>query len=271
MNRRDLCKNFVFSKAVIECYAKWLRMKGLSKSTIESYTTSVRLYFDAGYGWSFSEACMWKEEEMQRVKPASVNIRVHALNSFAEFTGSKWKLKPVRIQAQQFVEHQLTMSQYEKLLKCLLDDGNIRWWASIKVLACTGVRISEFLQIKREDLKIGYVDVCGKGDKYRRIWFSSSLRQEVLSIYKEDGYFLPYNTGVIRKKLHSFAKKYGLKKEPMHPHEFRAFYARNIYEKCKDLKFLQDLLGHADIKTTVRYLRKTSKGISRRISKIVTW
>lgn len=138
-------------------------------------------------------------------------------------------------------------------------------------MACTGVRISEALQIRREDLKVGYVDVCGKGSKYRRIWFPSSLRQSVLSTFKEDGLLLPYSDGVIRKRLHVFAKRYGIPAGPMHPHEFRAFYARNVYERCKDLKFLQDLLGHADIKTTVRYLRKTSKGISRRVSRIVTW
>ncbi len=183
----------------------------------------------------------------------------------------RFRLKPVKIQPQQYVENQLTMSQYIRLLECLFNDENLRWWASIKVLAGTGVRISEFLQIKREDLETGYVDVCGKGNKYRRVWFASSLRKEVLSLYKEPGILLPFSDGVIRKRLHSFAKKYRLKKEVLHPHEFRAFFARNVYEKTKDLRFLQNLLGHADVKTTMRYLRKTSKGISRRISKVVTW
>lgn len=252
-------------------YESWLKRQGKSNSTIDSDSTSLRLYFEAGYHWTFEDACTWKEKEILRVKPATVNIRIHAINSYAQFTRVRWRLKPIKLQNQQFVENQLTVSQYEKLLQCLLDDGNLRWWVAIKILACTGVRISEFLQIKREDLKVGYVDVCGKGTKYKRVWFGSKLRQEVLSIYKEDGHILPYDTGVIRKRLHAFARKYRLQKEPLHPHEFRAFFARSVYEKCKDLKFLQDLLGHADIKTTVRYLRKTSKGISRRISKIVSW
>lgn len=252
-------------------FARWLERQGKSKSTISSYSNSLFLYFSRGYKWTFEDACLWKEQEMQRCKPATVNLRIHAINTYAQYSRTRWRLKPVKVQTQHFVEHQLTMSQYEKLLSCLLDDGELRWWAALKVLAGTGVRISEFLQIKREDLKIGYVDVCGKGIKYRRVWFSSKLRQEVLSTYKENGPLLPYSDGVIRKKLHAFAKKYRLPKEPLHPHEFRAFFARNVYEKCKDLKFLQDLLGHADIKTTIRYLRKTSKGISRRISKIVTW
>ena len=252
-------------------FTEWLRRHGRAKSTAEAYCNAMKCYFGQGYGWSYDEACRWKEEEMSRVKPATVNIRVHAINAFADYSRTRWRLKPVKVQAPQFIEHPLTLAVYERLLRCLLEDGNYRWWAAIKILACTGVRISEFLQIKREDLKTGYADVCGKGTKYRRVWFASKLRQEVLSIYKEDGLILPYNTGVIRKRLHAFAKKYKLPKEPLHPHAFRGLYARQVYEKCKDIRFLQDLLGHADVKTTMRYLRKSSRGMSRRISRIVTW
>ena len=252
-------------------FGAWLKRKGRSESTIASYVNALDLYFRSGYRWTFQDACLWKERAMHDSKPATVNLRVHAINACADFSRVRWRLKPVKVQVQHFVDHQLTTSQYQKLLKGLVDDGEYRWWAAIKVMACTGVRISEFLQIRREDLKIGYVDVCGKGTKYRRVWFPSSLRQSVLSTFKEDGLLLPYSDGVIRKRLHVFAKRYGIPAGPMHPHEFRAFYARNVYERCKDLKFLQDLLGHADIKTTVRYLRKTSKGISRRVSRIVTW
>ena len=235
-------------------YAAWLRRQGRSKSTISSYSNSLRLYFEAGYRWTFEDACLWKESEMQRVKPATVNIRIHALNTYAQFTRVRWRLKPVKVQNQQYVEHQLSMSQYEKLLSCLLADGELRWWAAIKVLACTGVRISEFLQIKREDLKTGYVDVCGKGTKYRRIWFSSSLRQEVLSTYKEEGLLLPYSDGVIRKRLHAFAKKYKLPKEPLHPHEFRAFYARGKFLPSKR-RFCH---GHARLRKIYRRCRQAA-------------
>lgn len=254
----------------IQGFERYLKKRGRSKSTIISYTSVIRNYLKQ-YRLNFDDACRWKEESMQRLKPASVNLGIHALNSFAEYNKAKFRLKPVKIQMQQYVENQMTMSQYQKLCSCLLEDDNLRWWAAIRVLAGTGVRISEFLQIKTEDLKRGYVDVCGKGTKYRRIWFPAQLRQEILSKYREPGYILPYSDGVIRKRLHSFAKKYRIPKEVLHPHEFRAFYARNVYEKCKDIKFLQDLLGHASVQTTMRYLRKTSKGIGRRISKIVTW
>ena len=254
-----------------EKFRTWMKRRGLSNSTVSSYVNTLELFERDGFRFTFEDACRYKELQMQQNKPGTVNIRIHALNKYAEYSKARWRLKPVRIQNQQYVEHQLSLTQYNKLLSCLYDDGNLRWWVAIKVLASTGVRISEFLQIRLDDLRRGYADVCGKGTKYRRVWFPSKLRQEVLSEYHEEGYLLPYSDGVIRKRLHAFAKKYKLPKEPLHPHEFRAFFARNVYERCKDIKFLQDLLGHASIQTTMRYLRKTSKGISRRISQIVKW
>ena len=255
----------------LQKFSSAMKRRNLSKSTIASYSSSIRRYYERGYKFSFEDYCRYKEYLSSKLKPSSVCLEIHALNMYAEFKRVRFRLKPVKVQMQEYVEAQLTFAQYQKLCDCLYNDGNLRWWASIKVLACTGVRISEFLQIKLEDLKIGYVDVCGKGDKYRRVWFPASLRREVLSVYKEPGVLLPYNDGVVRKRLHAFAKRYNIPKAVLHPHEFRAFYARNVYDKCKDLKFLQNLLGHASINTTMRYLRKTSKGISRRISKIVTW
>ena len=131
-------------------FKKWLKRKGLSESTVSSYINTLRLYEQEGFSFSFDNACRWKELQMQNHKPGTVNIRIHAINKYAEYTKTRWRLKPVKVQNQQYVENQLTMTQYNKLLSCLYEDGNLRWWVSIKVLASTGVRISEFLQIRLE-------------------------------------------------------------------------------------------------------------------------
>ena len=258
-------------QTTLKNYENYLKQLGRSQATIVSYVTTIKLYFKQGFKWTFEDACKWKEQEMATKKPATVNLRIHALASFGEFMKSDWKLKPVKNQVQQYVEHQLTMAGYKRLVDYLYETENFHWYAIVKLLACTGLRISEAMQIKIEDIRAGYCDVCGKGSKYRRVWFSSKLRKDILSVYGTEGLLIPYTDGLVRKKLHSFAKACNIDKTTLHPHEFRAFFARSVYDKCKDLKFIQDLLGHADIKTTVRYLRKTSKGVGRRLSQIVTW
>lgn len=252
-------------------FEDYLRKLNRSDATIRSYTSTVRLFFAQGYKWKFEDACRWKESEMANKKPATVNLRIHALASYGEYLNSEWRLKPIKNQVQQYVEHQLTMADYKRLIDYLYQHENYHWYVIIKLLACTGVRISEGMQITLADIRTGYCDVCGKGTKYRRVWFSSKLRKDILSVYGREGLIIPFTDGLVRKKLQTLAVKCNIGKGVLHPHEFRAFFARRVYDRCKDLKFIQDLLGHADIKTTARYLRKTNKGVSRRISQIVTW
>ena len=254
-----------------EQFYRYLLKEGKAKATAETYASTVRLFEKEGYKYDFDSICRWKEDLCQRCKPASVNLRIHSMNEFLEYNSVKFKLKQIRVQAQHFVEAELTNAQYVRLLNGLKKDGNYQYWTAVKIMAGTGVRISEFLQITLADVRQGYVDVCGKGTKYRRVWFPSKMRNEILSVYSTEGLILPYTARYIRFKLKGFAKKYNIPEEVMHPHEFRSFYARNVYAKTKDVRLLQDLLGHENISTTMKYLRKTSASIGKRISSIVDW
>lgn len=258
-------------KGDLEKFRSHLLELGRSQATAKSYVSSIRLYLAQGYSWTFEDACRWKEEQMMRMKPATVNLRIHALGAYGDFLGTEWRLRPVRNQVGQYVEHQLTMAAYVRLVTHLQEERLDRWFAIVKLLACTGLRISEAMQVTLADVRNGWCDVKGKGSKYRRVWFSSRLRKDILSVLDEEGPIIPYTDGMVRKRLRSFAAKCRIEKEALHPHEFRAFFARCVYDRCRDLRFIQDLLGHADIKTTARYLRKTSRGVGRRVSRIVTW
>ena len=255
----------------IDHFARHLALLGKSRSTISSYTAAIRLYFNMGYCWTFEDACRWKESEMGTKSPATVNLRIAALSAYGEFMKTKWRLLPVRNRVQQYVEHQLTKAGYDRLVSYLLEQEMYRWYAIVKLLACTGLRISEARQVTLADIRTGYCDVCGKGAKYRRVFFPGRLRKDILAVHDIEGPLIPFSDGCVRKRLHVFADRCRIDRKALHPHEFRAFFARCVYDRCRDLKFVQDLLGHADIKTTARYLRKTSKGVSRRLSRIVTW
>lgn len=254
----------------IKKFETWLKANSYASSTVLAYTASVRLYLSSGYKMSISDLCRWKEAETGRVSAGTVSLRVHALNKYSEHLGLDIRLKPIKVDVPDYVDDELTLSMYKKLLAGLLEDENVEWYCVVKVLACTGVRISEAMQIEAWHIRQGYIDIIGKGDKVRRVWFSASLRKE-LEPMLEDGRVIRYDQRYIRSYLHRLAVRYKIPKEPMHPHAFRAFFARRVYEKCKDIQFLQKLLGHASVKTTMRYLRKSSKGMRRRISQIVDW
>ena len=169
----------------IEKFEIWLKANGYASATISSYTASVRLYLASGYKMSISDLCKWKETETGRVSAGTVSLRIHALNKFAECLGLDIRLKPLRVDVPDYVDDELTPSMYKKLLAGLLEDANHEWYCIIKVLACTGVRISEALQIESWHVRQGYIDIIGKGDKVRRVWFSASLRKDIEHFLKD--------------------------------------------------------------------------------------
>lgn len=73
-------------------FSKWLERRNLGTQTVTSYTSAIRLYFASGYDWTYEDACRWKEDEIGRVKPATLNLRIHAINSFYSCT---FLLRPI--------------------------------------------------------------------------------------------------------------------------------------------------------------------------------
>lgn len=86
-----------------------------------------------------------------------------------------------------------------------------------------------------------------------------------------EGRVIRHDDGYVRTKLHRLSKKYGVPRKACHPHAFRALFARKVYEKMKDIRLVSNLLGHKSISTTTKYLRVSSRGMSRRISQMVDW
>ena len=192
-----------------------------------------------------------------------------------------YSLPSVKQQQKMFLDNVISQTDYERLKKGLKQDHNMFWYFVVRFLCSSGARISELLQIKVEHVRMGYMDLCSKGGKIRRIYFPESLCTEGLQWLESNGVssgFLftnrsgqPISPRGISLQLKALARRYGVPENTVYPHSFRHRFAKNFLNRFNDIALLADLMGHESIETTRIYLKRSSDEQRLLIDRVVTW
>ena len=263
-------------------FERHLRETNLSENTISSYMFAIKQFseqYDEATRKNLRDYKVWLIESY---KPKTVNLRLRAINCYLESEGKeKWKMPFVRVQQKAFLENVISEADYEYFKNSLKKDDEMFWYFVIRFLAATGARVSELIQIKVEHIKLGHLDLYSKGGKLRRIYIPQSLKVEALSWLadkqQESGFIFlnkygdRITTRGISGQLKKLATKYGINPAVVYPHSFRHRFAKSFLERCNDIAFLADLMGHESIETTRIYLRKTATEQREIVDKIVDW
>ena len=267
---------------MIEEFERHLRGTNLSENTVTAYLFAVRQFgerHDAVTKRNLKEHKAWLIEQY---KPKTVNLRIRAINCYLESIGKdSWKLSSVKVQQKAFLENVISEADYIYFKNCLKRDDNMLWYFVIRFLAATGARVSELVQIKVEHIRLGHLDLYSKGGKLRRIYIPKSLQDEAIVWLEEkqqDSGFIFLNrfderitTRGISGQLKKLAIKYGIDPAVVYPHSFRHRFAKSFLERCSDIAFLADLMGHESIETTRIYLRKTATEQRTLVDNIIDW
>lgn len=263
----------------MEKYKSFLEKQDLSKNTRYVYFSTVKLYYQKFKELTKRNLIKYKEFLIANYKPQTVNLRLNSMNYYLRYLkNEKWSLKLVKTSHSTFVDNVISVADYEFLKQRLKRSKNYQDYFLIRLLASTGARISEFVNIKIEHIIQGYFDIYGKGNKYRRIYIPLKVRREILKHIKRDSGFLfltergtPYKPINVIQRLKYLANKYKIDERVMYPHSFRHRFAKNFIFKYNDICLLADLLGHESIETTRIYLRKTSTEQKDIVDKIIDW
>jgi len=139
----------------------------------------------------------------------------------------------------------------------------------LEVLYATGMRVSELVQLRPNDVNLdaGHVILRGKGGKERVVPLgraAAALTRRYLEearpqLQKKpaEALFLtqlgrPFTRQGIWKMLRQYARKAGLEAK-ISPHILRHSFATHLLERGADLRSVQLMLGHSQITTTQIY------------------
>jgi integrase/recombinase XerC len=144
----------------------------------------------------------------------------------------------------------------------------IRDHAMWELLYSSGLRLAELISLRLEDVDLTdmSVRVKGKGDKTRLLPVGRQAREGLkrwlgqrneLAKPDETRLFVSrlgrgLTARAVQQRLARWALRYGAG-YPVHPHLLRHAFATHLLESSGDLRAVQELLGHADIRTTQIY------------------
>ena len=143
---------------------------------------------------------------------------------------------------------------------------NIKHKLIIQVLYCSGLRVSEIIDLKINDIDFDRKSIHIKGAKGKkdRVTIISETVLQNIKKYLQEWRPAEYvfesmrggqlTTRTIQAIVSQSTKKASLNK-PVSPHSFRHSFATHLLESGLDIRYIQALLGHARLETTQIYTK----------------
>ena len=210
---------------------------------------------------------------------ATVNRKLASLRSFYHYLEKEKRIqenpaeniKPPKVSKKE-IEY-LSIEEMERLL-AVPDDSTMkgkRDRAILELLYATGIRASELIEMKLEDmnLRMGFVKCSGEHGKARIIPVGR-LARKVMEDYvldvrpvflkenQTDALFVNYaGRAFTRQGLWKVLKQYGEEaglELPLTPQIIRNSFAVHMLQNGADIRSLQELMGHEEISATQAYL-----------------
>ena len=278
--------------ALIDQFLNYLLVeKGLAQKTLEAYSRDIiryRNFLAENNSTAFSEEdapLILKHLILLRkdgLKARSRARHLVAIRGFYRFLVQEKILPndPARLidlpKSGLKLPHVLSREEIEFLLNApdTRKPIGVRDTAMLELLYAAGLRVSELINLKLQDINLeaGFVRIFGKGSRERIVPIGSHAREKVSTYIKAvrsrrlkqttSPYLFiaraakPMTRQGFWKLLRRYALQAGLKKK-ITPHSLRHSFASHLLEGGADLRAVQVMLGHVDISTTQIYTHVT--------------
>ena len=248
------------------------KLQEYAPSTLTQYKANVLKFIN----WLPEDAVITKETMLDYKiylgeiagSTESINVWIVTINKFLKWLDLKdLTVKKIKMQSKQSNEEVLSLADYKRLLRFAKRLGKHQLYLIMKILAMTGIRISELRYFKVENLGSNYIKAFNKG-KERTIIVRQDLMREIKHYCRDhhikEGYIFEspkikgqmVNVSTIWKQMKMVAGASRVKKSKVHAHSFRHLFAQVYLDTYPDnITELADILGHNSLETTRLYTR----------------
>lgn len=219
-----------------------------------------------------------------KLSRTTISRKISAIRSFFRYGSREFGLSEAAFRSLYHPKKEERLPQffYEEELDVLFksvqgeDKLSIRNMALLELLYATGMRVSECVSIRMNDLdrRIQIVKVMGKGRKERYIPYGQfahdalehyieEARPKLMKNQTHDGLFVN-NRGEaltdrgVRHILNECMKKASVN-STIYPHMIRHTFATHLLNNGADMRTVQELLGHAHLSSTQVYTHVTKE------------
>ena len=250
----------------IESFLEYLLdIRGYSEATVETYEIALRQMAEVSH--FYKEEGKWVLDmtpfRFAIVKNSKKTIvkKLSAVRSFVKYLEDQCLIQ-VKLIADESIKvpQSLPKPIEEAYIVEVLDKANLEEKLLVSMLYGLGLRISELSGLRLTDIKEGWVQIHGKGNKVRQLPLLEEL-QGLITLYKKQTmpkkYLFekgnsPMNVAQLRYKITKLFKASGIKATP---HQLRHSFATHLLNNGARIADVSELLGHATMATTQVYTK----------------
>lgn len=265
--------------------------KNYSDNTISSYQSDLVLFIEyLGHDNLLAVDAQTIRQyirSLSELKEKSLARKLSSLRTFYEFLVKKKYIQTSPLDGIEgpkigkYLPDVLSVQEVESLLDFEpTNNFTFRDRCILELLYSSGLRISELISLKQENILLeeSLVKVMGKGSKERIVplndvateyleKYINEVRPKMMKGFSTSDLFLNnHGKGLTRQAVFKMIKKraeaIGLKKS-ISPHTLRHSFATHLLQNGADIRFIQELLGHAELGTTEIYTHIANDALKR--------
>ncbi len=266
------------NKNVIRQFVKYLQGKRYSESTIKTYFTFVADFFHYMKDKPIVDFCNRDVElfieDVFVPKKMSISTQrqlISAIKLFKAFY-PKCNIDDLKLTRPRKSLILPTVLSKEQIIDLLRYTKNLKHRAILAMIYSAGLRISELLNLKLSEIDVDRRQILvknSKGRKDRIVILAESfipLLMNYVTSYNPKTFFVEGAEGknYSPESIRAFLKRscmYAKINKRVTPHTLRHSYATHLLENGIDLRYIQELLGHAKPETTMIYTHVSKKDL----------